>query len=92
MEGYDEDQTTQLSTSYTTAFYLLTHHNPPPPPSSLLRLPLQPAVRRGPIPRLAPSISRMINTATVGTEGVQIRRDHGSSRQNIRERLKKNEI
>lgn len=43
MEGYDEEQTTQLSTSYTTAFYLLTYYNSLPasklhhhPPSQML--------------------------------------------------------
>lgn len=57
MEGYDEEQTTQLSTSYTTAFYLLTHHNPPPPHYSPPNLPSSPspaALRHGPIPWLAP--------------------------------------
>lgn len=64
MKGYDEDQTTRLSTSYTTAFYLLTHHSPPPPP------PLAPQ----PLCTRAPFLSsllylQMINTATCRTRG-----------------------
>lgn len=69
MEGYDEDQTTQLSTSYTTAFYLLTHHNPPPPPPPSLPSSLS---ELRPHSSARPSICSMINAATCGTRGVQI--------------------
>ena len=62
MERYDEEQTTQLSTSYTTAFYLLTHHNSPKPP--LFSLPRRSTPWPHSLARV--SICRMINTATCG--------------------------
>lgn len=66
VEGYDEDQTTQLSTSYTTAFYLLTHHKPPSFSAS------PDALCKASAPRS--SISSQINAAPCAGWGSQIKR------------------